>query len=82
MAWASRARDREWPGDPLLLVTGLGGNTDQWTPFMEQFRTRRIIRFDAPGTGQSSTPMYLVSIAESRTSLLRCSTIAGFDGRT
>ena len=51
-------------GDPLLLVTGLGGNTDQWAPFMEQFRTRRIIRFDAPGTGQSSTPMYPVSIAE------------------
>ena len=51
-------------GDPLLLLTGLGGNTDQWAPFMEQFRTRRIIRFDAPGTGRSSTPMYPVSIVE------------------
>ena len=49
-------------GDPLLLVTGLGGNTDMWAPFMEQFATRRIIRFDAPGTGRSSTPMYPVSI--------------------
>ena len=34
-----------------------------WAPFMEQFTTRRIIRFDAPGTGRSSTPMYPVSIA-------------------
>lgn len=50
-------------GDPLLLVGGLGANTDMWAPFVEQFRTRRIIRFDAPGTGQSSTPMFPVSIA-------------------
>jgi pimeloyl-ACP methyl ester carboxylesterase len=50
-------------GDPLLLVGGLGTNTDMWAPFVEQFSARRIIRFDAPGTGQSSTPMIPVSIA-------------------
>jgi poly(3-hydroxyoctanoate) depolymerase len=44
-------------GDPLLLITGLGGNTDMWTPFAAQFPDRRIIRFDVPGTGQSSIPM-------------------------
>ena len=50
-------------GDPLLLVAGLGCNTHMWTPFIEHFPHRRIIRFDAPGTGQSSTPMYPVPVA-------------------
>jgi pimeloyl-ACP methyl ester carboxylesterase len=49
-------------GDPLLLVTGVGGNTDMWTPFAGELTTRRIISFDAPGTGQSSTPMFPVTI--------------------
>jgi pimeloyl-ACP methyl ester carboxylesterase len=43
-------------GDPLLLITGLGGNTHMWAPLMGYFDKRRIIRFDAPGTGRSSTP--------------------------
>ena len=38
-------------GDPLLLITGLGGSTDQWTPFAQQFPNRRVIRFDVPGIG-------------------------------
>jgi pimeloyl-ACP methyl ester carboxylesterase len=42
-------------GEPLLLLTGLGGHTDMWAPFVEQFPKRRIIRFDVPGTGLSST---------------------------
>jgi poly(3-hydroxyalkanoate) depolymerase len=49
-------------GAPLLLVTGIGSNTDMWAPFAEQFTTRRVICFDAPGTGQSSTPMFPVVI--------------------
>jgi pimeloyl-ACP methyl ester carboxylesterase len=44
-------------GDPLLLITGLGGSTHMWTPFAQQFPNRRIICFDVPGTGQSSVPM-------------------------
>ena len=50
-------------GDPLLLIGGLGCNADMWAPFVEQFRERRIIRFDMPGTGGSSTPFFPVSIA-------------------
>ena len=45
-------------GKPLLLVPGLGNNIEMWAPFMEQFRNRRIIRLDAPGTGLSSTPWW------------------------
>ena len=43
-------------GDPLLLITGLGGSTDQWTPFAQQFQHRQVIRFDVPGMGLSSAP--------------------------
>jgi pimeloyl-ACP methyl ester carboxylesterase len=49
-------------GDPLLLVPGIGNSTNMWTPFIEQFTTRRVIRLDAPGTGLSSTPVFPVSV--------------------
>ena len=51
-------------GDPLLLVPGLGNNIGMWVPFMEQFRNRRIIRLDAPGTGLSSTPLFPITVPE------------------
>lgn len=50
-------------GDPLLLLSGLGAHTDMWEPFVAQFAHRRIIRFDMPGAGRSSTPLYPISIA-------------------
>ena len=28
---------------PLLLITGLGGSTDMWTPFAQQFQHRCAI---------------------------------------
>lgn len=51
-------------GPPLFLVPGLGCGADLWEPFMEYFPHRRLISFDAPGTGRSSTPLYPVSIAQ------------------
>lgn len=53
----------EGEGQPLLLVNGLGGNTDMWRPFAQRFRGRRIISFDAPGAGRSSTPTQPLSIS-------------------
>ena len=50
-------------GEPLLLVSGLGCNAEMWAPFMQEFAGRRILRFDAPGTGRSSTPLFPVSVA-------------------
>ena len=35
-------------GEPLLLVPGLGNNTDMWAPFIAHFPDRRVITFDAP----------------------------------
>jgi pimeloyl-ACP methyl ester carboxylesterase len=49
-------------GEPLLLVPGLGNNVDMWTGFMAQFKQRRVIRLDAPGTGLSTTPLFPVTI--------------------
>ena len=34
-----------------------------WAPFAAEFPERRIIRFDMPGSGLSSTPQYPISIA-------------------
>lgn len=50
-------------GEPLLLVGGLGGNTEMWAPFLAELSNRRVIRFDAPGSGLSSTPMFPVPVA-------------------
>jgi poly(3-hydroxyalkanoate) depolymerase len=50
-------------GEPLLLINGLGANTDMWSPFASQFPERRIVLFDAPGTGRSSTPSRPMRIA-------------------
>jgi pimeloyl-ACP methyl ester carboxylesterase len=50
-------------GSPLLLLPGIGCSADMWAPFMAFFRDRRLISFDPPGTGRSSTPLYPVSIA-------------------
>jgi poly(3-hydroxyoctanoate) depolymerase len=50
-------------GEPLLLVPGLGNSTDLWAPFIARFPDRRVVTFDSPGTGRSSTPAFPISIA-------------------
>ena len=50
-------------GKPLLLVPGIGCSADMWLPFMEHFPRRRLISFDAPGAGRSSTPLCPVPVA-------------------
>jgi poly(3-hydroxyalkanoate) depolymerase len=49
-------------GKPLLLINGLGANTDMWAPLAAQFPDRRILLFDAPGTGRSTTPSQALTI--------------------
>jgi poly(3-hydroxyoctanoate) depolymerase len=49
-------------GAPILLLTGVGANTEMWAPFTAQLTTRRIISFDVPGNGRSSTSPYPLSI--------------------
>jgi pimeloyl-ACP methyl ester carboxylesterase len=61
-------------GHPLLLVNGLGGNVDMWSPAQDRLAERaRTIAFDAPGTGRSQTarmPMPIAAVARLITKLL------------
>jgi poly(3-hydroxyoctanoate) depolymerase len=50
-------------GDPLLLITGLGGHVKMWDPLLHHFDSHRIIAFDPPGAGDSSVPMMPVPVA-------------------
>jgi poly(3-hydroxyalkanoate) depolymerase len=63
-------------GLPLMLVNGLGANTDMWSPLAARFPDRRVVLFDAPGTGRSSTPSHPLSI-----SMIADLTDAVFDNR-
>jgi poly(3-hydroxyoctanoate) depolymerase len=51
-------------GDPLLLIMGLGGSIEMWEPLVPHLPGRRLIAFDAPGTGTSSLPMIAVTVPE------------------
>ncbi|MBN9795580.1 poly(3-hydroxyalkanoate) depolymerase [Pseudonocardia sp. TMWB2A] len=50
---------RPGPGDatPLLLLMGVGGNSEMWHPVRDMIgATRTTVSFDVPGTGRSATP--------------------------
>jgi pimeloyl-ACP methyl ester carboxylesterase len=49
---------------PLLLVNGIGANVEMWTPFRRALGDRCTIAFDAPGTGNSSTPLRPLTMRE------------------
>ncbi len=44
-------------GPPLLLINGIGGNIEMWEPVVRRITGRRVIMFDAPGTGRSPALM-------------------------
>jgi pimeloyl-ACP methyl ester carboxylesterase len=41
-------------GRPLLMIMGIGGNLDMWTPLASRLTGRHLIMFDFPGTGGPS----------------------------
>src|SRR5262245_48450898 len=56
----TRAEER-----PLVLINGLGANLEMWAPLRRALgRRRRTIAFDAPGTGDSSTPLRPLTMRE------------------
>jgi pimeloyl-ACP methyl ester carboxylesterase len=47
----------EGEGEPLLLISGLGGNARVWAPVLPLLTaSRRVIRVDNRGTGQTGAP--------------------------
>ena len=47
----------EGEGPPLLLIHGLGGSIQNWTPVIEHFKDDyRVIALDLPGCGKSEIP--------------------------
>ena len=47
------AVETEGEGDPVLMIHGLGGTANTFTPVLEAFARHRTIRFDLPGSGRS-----------------------------
>lgn len=43
----------EGEGEPVLMVHGLGGTSNTFTPVLAAFAHHRTIRFDLPGSGRS-----------------------------
>ena len=50
-------------GRPLLLIGGIGANIEMCEPFARVLRGTRLIMFDLPGCGASSTPTRPISFA-------------------
>ncbi len=51
---------RRVPNDhpPLLILNGIGANIELLTPFAEAWPEVSLLTFDAPGTGESPTPLW------------------------
>ncbi len=43
----------EGEGEPVVMIHGLGGSTNTWTPMMSAFTRYKTIRIDLPGSGRS-----------------------------
>jgi pimeloyl-ACP methyl ester carboxylesterase len=41
-------------GDPVVMIHGLGGTTNTFTPLLPAFARNKRVRFDLPGSGRSS----------------------------
>lgn len=54
----------EGEGPPLLLLNGLTRPLSCWDAFIEALGQRTIVTFDAPGVGESSSPVLPLSIEQ------------------
>jgi len=44
----------EGEGEPVVMIHGLGGTSNVWTPLLGAFSRNKKIRFDLPGSGRSA----------------------------
>lgn len=63
-----RLRVGEWhagtPGTPLLLLGGIGMNTEMFAPLARELADRRVISIDMPGIGGSPDPVFPYTIPQ------------------
>lgn len=51
-------------GEPLFLLNGLTRPLSSWGPLVEALGHRTVVSFDAPGVGESPSPVLPLSIAQ------------------
>jgi pimeloyl-ACP methyl ester carboxylesterase len=64
----------EGEGEPVLMIHGLGGTSNTFTPVLAAFARHRTIRFDLPGSGRSHRvegPLSLTLFVEKARLVLR-----------
>lgn len=67
-------------GEPVVLLHGLGGTTNTWTPLAAALQRHRCIRPDLPGAGRSPLPASgQLTIATLVESLLRMLQVLGVE---
>src|SRR5437762_13678121 len=81
----------EGEGEPVLMIHGLGGTSNTFTPLLGAFARHRTIRFDLPGSGRShrvEAPLSLTLFVErarlvmQRTGIERAHVVAHSMGRS
>jgi len=66
-------------GDPLLMIHGLGGTSNSWTPVLPALARFRTIRPDLPGSGRSHRVEGALSIDRFVRALMRVCGAAGVE---
>ena len=64
-------------GDAVLMIHGLGGTSNTWTPLMPAFQRFMTVRFDLPGSGRSNRVEGPLSIERFVATALRVLASAG-----
>jgi pimeloyl-ACP methyl ester carboxylesterase len=64
-------------GDAVLMIHGLGGSSNVWTPLLPEFARQRAIRFDLPGSARSARVDGPLSIERFAHAALRVAAAAG-----
>ena len=66
-------------GEAVVMIHGLGGTTNTWTPLGAAFARHKRVRFDLPGSGRSSRVEGPLSIAAFVEATLQACKAAGVD---
>ncbi len=69
-------------GDPVLMIHGLGGTSNVWTPLLPALTRFRTIRPDLPGSGRSSASRVTCRSSDSSRRCAGCAGRSGWSAHT